>query len=89
MVLRSGKALFRSCSGANSRQLDHYIIPTLVNEKPDIVLQHHVTIAILGNANDTELANNLINIGLNCKNYIYIIKEKSRIKSCYSKESAK
>ena len=31
--LRSGKAFLKSFSGANSKQLDHYIIPTLVDGK--------------------------------------------------------
>ena len=31
--LRSGNAFFRSFSGANSKQLNHYIIPTLVDGK--------------------------------------------------------
>lgn len=66
--LRSGKALFRSFSGAKSRQLDHYIIPTLVDDNPDLVLLHVGTNDILNNANDTKLANNMINIGLNSKN---------------------
>ena len=83
--MRSGKAFFRSFSGANIRQLDHFII-TLY--KPDVVLLHLGTSDILNNANDTELANNIINIGLNCKNHgvskifiIYTGKEKSEIKS--------
>ena len=67
--LRSGKVFFRSFSGANGKQLNHYIIPTLVDDKPDVVLLHVGTNDILSNANDTELANNIINIGLNCKNH--------------------
>ena len=67
--LRSGNAFFRSFSGANSKQLNHYIIPTLVDDKPDVVLLHVGTNDIRNNANDTKLANNLINIGLNCKNH--------------------
>ena len=56
-------------SGANSKQLDHYIIPTLVDKKPDVVLLHVGKNDILSNAKDTELANNIINIELNCKNH--------------------
>ena len=67
--LHSGKAFFRSFSGANSKQLDHYIISTLVDDKPDVVLLHVGTNDIHRNANDTGLANNIINIGLNCKNH--------------------
>ena len=65
----TGKAFFRSFSGANSKQLDPYIIPTLVDDKPDVALLHVGTNGILSNANDTELANNIINIGLHCKNH--------------------
>ena len=61
---RSGKTFFRSFSGANSKQLNHYIIPTLVEDKPDVGIND-----ILSNANDTELANGKINIGLDCKNH--------------------
>ena len=67
--MRNRKAFFRSFSGANSNQLDHYIIPTLVEGKPDVVLLRVGTNDILSNANDTELTNNIITIGLNCKNH--------------------
>ena len=50
--LHSGKAFFRSFSGANSKQLNHYIIPTLVDDKPDVVLLHVGTNDILSNPND-------------------------------------
>ena len=39
-------------------QYDHYIIPTPVDNKPDVLL-HVGTNDILSNANDTELANNI------------------------------
>ena len=45
------------------------IIPTLADNKPDVVLVHVGTNDILSNANDTGLVNNIINIGLNCKNH--------------------
>ena len=67
--MRNGKAFFRSFRCANSKQLNHYIIPTLVDDKPDVILLHVGTNDILSNASDTELANNIINIGLNCKNH--------------------
>ena len=67
--LRSGKAFLRSFSGANSKQLDDYIIPTLVDDEPDVVLLHVGTNDILSNASDAELANNIINIELKCKNH--------------------
>ena len=52
--LRSSKAFFRPFSGANSRKYDHYIIPTLVDDKPDIVFLHVGTNGILSNANDID-----------------------------------
>ena len=67
--LRSGKAFFRSFNGTDSKQLGHYIIPTLVGDKPDIVLLLVGTNDVLSNDNNTELANNIINVGLNCKNH--------------------
>ena len=62
--LRNCKAFFRSFSEANSKQFNHYIIPTLVDDKPDFVLLHVGTNDILSKAN------NIINIGLNCKNMV-------------------
>ena len=38
--LRNGKTYFRSLSGATSKQLDHYIIPSLNDDKPDAVIIH-------------------------------------------------
>ena len=64
--LRSN-TFFRSFSGANSKQLGHYIIPTLVDDKPDVALLHVGTNNIHSNVNDTKLANDIINNGLNFK----------------------
>ena len=38
--LKSGKAIFRSFSGANMKQLDHLILPPLADDKPDAVIIH-------------------------------------------------
>ena len=48
---KNGKAIFRSFSGANSKQLDRYILPLLVDDKPDAVIIHADTNDILNNAN--------------------------------------
>ena len=64
--------LIKNCqriAGANSKQLDHCIIRTLVDNKPDVVLLCVGTNDIISKSNDTELANNIINFGLNCKNH--------------------
>ena len=55
---RNGKTYFRSFSGATSKQLDHYIIPSLNDDKPD---------AILNKASYEDIARNIIKIGSNCK----------------------
>ena len=66
--LKNGKAMFRSFSGANTKQLSHYILPRLVDDKPDAAIIHVGTNDILNNANHEEIACNIIKIGLNCKN---------------------
>ena len=53
----------RSFSGANTKQLDHYILPPLVDDK------HAGTNDILTNAYHKKIARNIIKIGLHCKNY--------------------
>ena len=63
--LRFSKAFFRLFIGENSKQFDHYIIPTLVDNKPDVVFLHVGTNGILSNAGDTELANNIIKYWIN------------------------
>ena len=64
---KNGEAIFRSFSGANTKQLDHYILPLLVDDKPDAVIIHVGTNDILTNANHKEIARTIIKIGLNCK----------------------
>ena len=67
--LRNGKVYFRSFSGATSKQLDHYIIPSLVDDKPDAVIIHVGTNNILYNADYEDIAWNIIKIGSNCKSH--------------------
>ena len=38
--LKNGKPIFRCFSGANTDQLDHYILPLLVDDKPYVVIRH-------------------------------------------------
>ena len=65
--LKNGKAIFRSFSGASTKPMDHYILPLLVDDKPDAVIIHVGNNDILTNANHEEIARNIIKIGLNCK----------------------
>ena len=66
--LKNGKAIFRSFSGASTKQLDQYILPLLVDDKPDAVIIRVGNNDILTNANHEEIARNIIKIGLNRKN---------------------
>ena len=56
-------AYFRSFSGETSKQLDHYIIPSLVDDKPDAVIIHVGTNDILYNESYEDIARNIIKIG--------------------------
>ena len=64
---RHGKAFFRSFSGANFKELRHYIMPTLIDEKPHAIVTHVGTNDILNHANHENKAHDLRNIGLDCK----------------------
>ena len=64
---RHGKAFFRSFSGANFKELRHYIMPTLIDEKPHAIVTHVSTNDILNHANHENKAHDLRNIGLDCK----------------------
>ena len=66
--LRHDKAFFRSFSGANVKQLRHYIIPTLIDGKPDATVILVGTNDILNHANHEDIARSIINIELDCKN---------------------
>ena len=67
--LKQGKAIFRSFSGAKTKQFDHYILPSLVHDKSDAVIIHVGTNDILTNTNYEEIVRNIIKNGLNCKSY--------------------
>ena len=66
---KNSKAIFQSFRGANTKQLDHYTLPPLVDDKPDVVVIHISTNDILSNANHEDIAHNIIKIVLNCKNH--------------------
>ena len=54
--LRHGKAFFCSFSAANAKQLRHYIILTLIDDKPYTVIIHVGTNDILNHANHEYIA---------------------------------
>ena len=63
----------KSFSGANTNQLDYYVVQLLVDEKPDNVVIHIGSSDInefnQNNVNAQELAHRFINIGLKCRFY--------------------
>ena len=65
--LKNGKAIFRYFSGTNTKQLDHYILPPLVDDKSDAVIIHIGYNDIMTNSNHEEITRNMIKIGLNWK----------------------
>ena len=67
--LKNGKAFFRSFSGSTSKQLNHYIIPSLVGDKPDAVIIHVATNNVLNKLNHEDIARNIIYIALICRKY--------------------
>ena len=71
--ITNGKSYFKSFSGANAKQLEHYVLPTLVDEKPDIIIIHigsnDVNQSNYTNVNPMNLAQSIIAIGNKCKYY--------------------
>ena len=59
--LRHGKAFFRSFSGANAKQLRHYVIPTLIDDKLEAIVIHVGTNDILNRTNHEDITRSIIN----------------------------
>ena len=68
--LWEGKAHLNDFSGANIKRLDHFITPTLVEDRPDIVIIHVGSIDITHNAVDQidvkDIVNRIISIRKKC-----------------------
>ena len=60
-------------SGANTKQLNYYVVPTLVDETPRAVVIHissnDITKMNYKTINVQDLAQGIIDIGLKCKSY--------------------
>ena len=69
--IKGDKVYFKCFSGANTKQLDHYVIPVLVDKKPQTVVVHIGSIDITKfNYHDVDvndLANRIVQIGLKCR----------------------
>ena len=63
----------KSFIGTNIDQLDYYVVPLLVDEKPNNVVIHigsnDITKFNYNNVNAEELAHRIINIDLKCRSY--------------------
>ena len=67
--IHAGNARFKSFPGASISNLNHYISPTLVEEKPDIVIIHVGINNKLNenlNANDHDVVDGILEIGNKC-----------------------
>ena len=64
---------FKCFSGANTKQLDYYVVPTLVDEIPQTVAIHisssDMTESKIKQINLDDLAQRIIDIGLKCRSY--------------------
>ena len=68
--LCEGKAHLNGFSGANIKRLDHFITPTLVEDRPDIVIIHigsnDITHNTVDQINVKDMVNRIVNIGKKC-----------------------
>ena len=71
--LYEGEAHLNGFSEANTKRLDHFISPTLVEDRPDIVIIHIESNDITHNTVDQidvkDIVNCIINIGGKCLSY--------------------
>ena len=62
---------FKFFSGANTKQLDYYVVPALADESPDSVIIHigsnDIAKSNCNNENVEDLAKKIIYIGVKCK----------------------
>ena len=70
---KGGKVYFKCFSGANTKQLDHYVIPVLVDEKPQTAVIHigsnDITKFNHHDVDVNDLANRILQTGLKCRYY--------------------
>ena len=70
---KGDKVYFKCFSGANTKQLDHYVLPVLVDEKPQTVVIHigsnDITKFNYHDVDVNDLANRILQIGLKCRYY--------------------
>ena len=71
--VRNGKAYLSSFRGANIKRLNHFITPTLAEDRPDIVIIHvgcnDIIHENIDQINAADVSKRLIEIGEKCKSY--------------------
>ena len=72
-IVKGDKIYFKCFSGTNTKQLDHYVIPVLVDEKPQAAVIHigsnDITKFNYHDVDVNDLANRILQIGLKCRYY--------------------
>ena len=72
--VNGGKTYFHVFRGATSKRLNHYILPTLHEDHPDVVLRHIGSNDINNQAKDRintgKLTGDTVNIGKSCINVV-------------------
>ena len=72
-----GQAHWNGFSGANIKLLDHFITPTLVKDRPDIIIIHigsnYITHNKIDQIDVKDIVNRIINMGKKC--LFYRVKE--------------
>ena len=60
-------------SGANIKRLDHFITPTLVEDRPDIAINHirfnDIAYTTIDQINVKDIVNRIVNIRKKCLSY--------------------
>ena len=68
--VNKGKTYFNVFRGATSKRLNHYILPTLREDQPDVVLPHigsnHINNQTKDRINTERLTGDIIDIGKSC-----------------------
>ena len=71
--LTNARVYVKSFSDTKTNQLDYYVVPMLVDNKPiNLVIQiesNEITKSNYNNVNADELSHRIINIGLKCRSY--------------------
>ena len=67
---------FKCFSGANTKQLDYYIVPTLVDETPQTIViytgSNDITERKIKQINLDDLAQKIVDIGLKCRSTEFV-----------------